>query len=136
LAALLLANPASASSILSAHGSGDTPHACKCASKCRSDSCCCGPHEKQSRLPEPGRAPDSKHLDATSPCQMNSAPCGDSGLPNEPSERRIGKCANFELLGQRELDTLGELLHLTSHSPLPISVAGRVDRPPEDFVLA
>jgi hypothetical protein len=135
-AALIVVMPASASSVASARGHGDTPHDCKCATKCRGDSCCCGPHEKPSRVPESSSSSDlANRIDASS-CQMNSAPCGDSGLPNERSERPVSKNLAFQMLTGQQLDTRSELFALSSQSLPSLCLVGRVDRPPEDLVLA
>ena len=135
-AALIVVRPVSASSVASARGHGDTHHDCKCATKCRGDSCCCGPHEKPSRVPESSSSSDLADRIETSSCQINSAPCGDSGLPNERSERPVSKNLAFQMLTRQQLDNGSELFALSSQSLPSLCLVGRVDRPPEDLVLA
>jgi hypothetical protein len=52
---------------------------CKCGSRCRHASCCCG---RPSRAAREDRASKSPHADSASfaPC-LREAPCGNSGLP-------------------------------------------------------
>ena len=67
---------------------------------------------------------------------MNSAPCSDSGLPNERSERPVSKSVAFQMLARQQLETGSELLAFSSQSLPSLCLAGRVDRPPEVLVLA
>jgi len=104
-------------------------HGCKCGPDCHG-SCCCGPHRAPARpsAPEPGRA-DPR------PC-LDSAPCGDPGLPGAPSPAPGGKGAALPMLVGPRPGGAGSFLPPSSQRPRPSRRASRLDEPPERADLA
>jgi hypothetical protein len=135
LAALMSAQDVSAASPTSARSLHRAPHDCKCATKCRGDSCCCGPHEPQTRRPAPEPTPESDRADS-SPCIMNSAPCGGSGIPNAPSEGPVSRIAALAMAGHLGLKAVSSLIPFSTLNLLPDRRTSRLDRPPERLILA
>lgn len=108
-------------------------HYCKCAS-CRGSSCCCGPTEAMARPFAPEPIPPGSEAD-TGPC-LNSAPCGDSGLPSSPSAGRLTKVAALPMSAHPLAGTPGRLFLSSSRCILPARRASRLDEPPEGLVVA
>jgi hypothetical protein len=133
--ALIGAHDGIAASVSSAQGNTAAPHDCKCATKCRGDSCCCGPHKvkTQAPSPEPTDDPDRK---LESPCQIKSIPCGDSGLPSASSNGPVSKNASLVKFERLRLATVGSLLPFSTHRLIPDRWASQLDRPPERLPLA
>ncbi len=135
LVALFSAPEVSAASVSRAQDIEAAPHKCKCGMNCRDESCCCSPGERQTERPVP--APVSERdLAHSSPCAMNPAPCGHSGVPSVPSGGPVTKMAALELLALPRFDTAGSLLALTAQRLMPLRRVSRLDRPPEHLVLA
>jgi hypothetical protein len=124
-----------AASLSSAREFSGVPHDCKCATKCRGDSCCCGPHKAKTRAPapEPTDVPDRK---LESPCQIKSTPCRDSGLPSASSNGPVSKNASLVKFERLRLATVGSLLPFSTHRLIPDRWASQLDRPPERLPLA
>jgi hypothetical protein len=135
LAALMLAQEVSAASPTSTRGLNRAPHDCKCATKCRGDSCCCGPHEPQTRRPAPEPTPESNRADG-SPCMVNSAPCGGSGIPNAPSEGPVSRIAALAMAGHLRHSAVSSLIPFSTLNLVPDRRTSRLDRPPECLILA
>lgn len=136
--ALVAARPASAASLSTAQATGVTSHVCKCGTKCRGDSCCCGPRKAQNTLSAPEPVPD---LDADAdadaddnPCFVNPAPCGEPGLPGASYEGPVGKCAALACVIESRCETAGALLPFATQDLLPTPLPSRLDRPPEHLV--
>jgi hypothetical protein len=134
LVALVSGRAVSAESVSSARGIAAAPHQCKCGTRC-GESCCCGPREAQSHpeAPEPIAGPDRAGVSA---CVLNSAPCGDRGLPSAPSDRPVSKIAALAVLEHLQLDAAGFLLPFSARCLLPSRRASRLDRPPERLIVA
>jgi hypothetical protein len=135
LVALLSARDVAAAPLSSVRGITAAAHDCKCATKCRGESCCCGPHEPKTRLPAPEPTPETDRIVGNG-CLMNSAPCRDSGLPSAPSDGPVSKCASLVIFGYLRLDTVGSLLPFSTHSLVPHRRFSRLDRPPEGLIFA
>ena len=135
LVALLEARDVAAASVSKAQGNTAAPHDCKCATKCRGDSCCCGPHKAKTQTPgpEPTNDPDRE---LGSPCQFNAAPCGHSGLPSASSNGPVSKNASLVKFEHLRLVTIGSLLPFSTRRLVPGRWASRLDRPPERLTLA
>jgi hypothetical protein len=131
----LAARDVQAASLSSAREFSGVPHDCKCATKCRGDSCCCGPHHPQA--PAPARVPTKERGPKLgSPCQFNSTPGGDRGIPMAPSGSPVSKSASLVTFANLRLDTACCLLLYSAPSLLPARRASRLDRPPERPDLA
>ena len=133
---LLPGGSVSASSVLRSHGFDSEAHShhCKCGPKCRGSSCCCGPTETTARPSAPEPIPQGREAD-TGPC-LNSAPCGDSGLPSSPSVGPLGKVATLSMIGRVRPGTPGRLFPSSSRCIRPSRLASRIDEPPEGLVVA
>ena len=132
LVVLLAAHDVSASSVSSPTAELTAPaHDCKCATRCRGASCCCGPHTSLARRAG-CRACTAESAGAfASPCQLRSAPCGHSGLPSRPAEFVTSESAVLETTGSLRLDTTGSFIPSSALSLIPGRRASRLDRPPE-----
>jgi hypothetical protein len=130
---------ASATSVYSVGGHHARAHGhdCKCASKCRGASCCCGPRV-------PGSAPASQSTPQgpsgwtgfdSGPC-MNSAPCKDAGLPSRSSASPVSEGATLAIPEPAMASISGRLLPLFSAPRLPARRASRIEEPPEHDGLA
>jgi hypothetical protein len=121
----------SASSLAPAPASSaeDDGHHCRCASRCRGASCCCGP--RRARVPDgpaiPAAAPETAD---GSPC-LKAAPCGDPGLPNAPVAAPISKMASLPGCARPVPGTAGRRLPPDVRCVLPSRRASRLDEPPE-----
>jgi hypothetical protein len=135
LVALTAGHEVSAASVSSTRGITAARHDCKCATKCRGESCCCGPHAPHTPLPAPESTPEPDRV-VSNPCLMNAAPCRDSGLPSAPSDGPVSKCASLVIFGYLRLDTVGSLLPFSTHSLVPHRRFSRLDRPPEGLIFA
>jgi hypothetical protein len=135
LFALISAQDVSAASASAAQGIDVEQYHCKCGTHCRGESCCCGPHKPQTRLPAPDPPPKPDRAD-DSPCVMNSAPCGDSALPGVPAGGPVGKSAAQAMSGRPQLGTVGFLLLFSTPGLFPSRRASRLDRPPERIIVA
>jgi hypothetical protein len=131
LALLTTREPVLAASVSSAGEFDAAPHAsqCKCATRCRGESCCCGRRAAPSRPP----APQSGQAD-TSLC-LSPAPCADPGLPGAPSSSPDGKGAALSPLECLRFDAVGSFLMSSPHRLLPSRRASRLDKPPERLIL-
>ncbi len=136
LAALVSVQGVTASSVLSAGEIDGVRHNCKCGASCRGESCCCGPRQSQIRQPAPPVPPAELDGAHASPCQLNSAPCGDSGVPTAPSGGVVTKSAVSIAVGCPRLDADGVPFTDKAQSLLPARLASRHDRPPRILDLA
>jgi hypothetical protein len=135
LVALIAGHEVSAASVSSARGITAARHDCKCATKCRGESCCCGPHAPHTPLPAPESTPEPDRV-VSNPCLMNAAPCRDSGLPSASSDGPVSRCASLPTIGHLRLETVGRPLPFSTQNLLPRRRSSRLDRPPEGLVLA
>ena len=135
LVALISAQEVSAASVSAAPGINAAHHHCQCETRCRGESCCCKSDQSPIRPPAPEPAPKQGRTDA-SPCQMTSAPCGNSGLPSAPSGRSVGKSAALAISEHPQLDPVGMMLPFSTPCLFPSQRASRLDRPPERLILA
>ena len=136
LVTLVSAQNARAASLTSARGLSAATHDCECATKCLGDSCCCGHREHHTRLPAPEPTPQNDRANY-SPCLLNSAPCGGSGLPNAPSsDYPVGRIAALVNAGHLVLPTVSSLIQLSTLNFLPDRRASRLNRPPKRLILA
>jgi hypothetical protein len=135
LIALISAQDVSAASVSAAQGIDAEHYHCTCGTRCRGESCCCGPRKPQTRLSalEPPAKPDRAD---DSPCVMNSAPCGDSALPGTCSDGPVGKSAALVMSGQPQLGTVGFLVRSSTPRLFPSRRASRLDRPPDRLIFA
>jgi hypothetical protein len=128
--------PASASSISQSNPFDLDAHSqhCKCRTKCRGSSCCCGPAGAASR--PFGSEPDSQDSEPDAgPC-VNSGPCGNSGLPGSSSVGPHLKIATLSKFGRIQPATRERLFPSTFSCILPARRASRIDKPPESRVVA
>ena len=114
--------------------SDDHAHYCKCDTACRGASCCCGPRSARPLPTPPVPTTDRDELTAN-PC-LNSAPCGDSGLPNAAPVSFLSKAATLADLGRFMPVVMGRLFAITTRFTLPARRASRLDEPPERTAFA
>jgi hypothetical protein len=127
---------AAASSAYTSRVTGTENHAhnCKCAAHCQGESCCCGPRkivDHNASLPPAA----TLALSETNPC-LNSAPCGEPGMPNSPSARIFDRAAfpasRIAILAARAL----RFLPSCSRCILPARRPTRLDKPPKPSAVA
>jgi hypothetical protein len=110
--------------------------ACKCGSKCRGASCCCGSRKsKPAPNPKAEVAPKSPLDFDQNPC-LNSSPCRD---PILPTSAPVGSSSKIAALGSLEPPParVGRRMLAIPSSPLSSDRrASRLDRPPKASSLA
>ena len=133
--ALFVCRAGSAASVQSVRGMNSGQHHCKCGTKCRGESCCCGPRSAETQPRVSWSTPGSDRADGNR-CQMNSAPCGDSGLPGSPVEGPFSKSAALVALGRVQPDPSCVLMHSLACRLVLTRCANRIERPPKHVVAA
>jgi hypothetical protein len=133
---LLQAGSVFGSSVSRANGIDLDEHAqhCKCRTKCRGSSCCCGPAATTARRSTSEPVSDRGEVDA-GPC-LSSAPCGDSGLPIYPPAGPDSKIATLSTMSCEHPGTRDRLFPFVSSCILPARRASRIDKPPRGLFLA
>lgn len=128
--ALGLVAHASAASVSATPSSDvdDHAHYCKCRN-CSGRSCCCGPRKPETR-PAPPALGDAAPSATDGPC-MNSAPCGDSGLPTSTPIGPMGKAASLAMGGRVFPVMAGRHFSPSPLCILPARRDSRLDEPPE-----
>ena len=116
---LLHSGSAFGSSVSRGHGFDvdEHSHHCKCGTKCRGSSCCCGPVGTTVRNSASDSVSEGSDADA-GPC-LNSAPCGDSGLPSAPSFNQHAKIATLSMTGHNIQKRASGLLRSLLRAPCP-----------------
>ncbi len=127
---LLHSGSAFGSSVSRGHGFDVDEHSqhCKCRTKCRGSSCCCGPVGTTVRNSASDSVSEGSDADA-GPC-LNSAPCGDSGLPSAPSFNQHAKIATLSMTRREHPETCERFIAISSSCTLPARRACRIDKPP------
>jgi hypothetical protein len=120
---------ASSVSVVSSFDAVEHSHHCKCGTRCRGASCCCGPRRAEVRKPRPSPATVPAWSDAN-PC-LKAAPCGDSGLPSAPSTNHVCKADALAIAGRARRNAEGRLMASSPCCALPPERASRLDDPPE-----
>ncbi len=104
---------------------------CKCASKCKGASCCCGPRESR---PKEHSARDSsqplKNAESDGPC-VGSAPCGDPITPDAPSATPIVKVATLVAIVENTSSQGSRRFLSAERCTIPAHLSSRLDEPPE-----
>ncbi len=106
---------------------------CKCR-RCRPATCCCGPAETAARASAPKPTTPGK-LANRGPC-LNSAPCGDSGLPVSPTFGPLFKVATHSMARCIRPVNREPLFPRSSRCNFPPRRAFRIDKPPEGLAGA
>ncbi len=106
-------------------------HRCKCASRCRGDSCCCG-RSSASRQRAPASIPVTPRAEAneaSGPC-LGEAPCRDPGLPNSTPPGPTARAAALTLSPVWRPSIASESLPPPASGRLLSGRSSRIDRPP------
>ncbi len=106
-------------------------HVCKCGSRCRGASCCCGRHStsrQRSTESVTVSSPDVREL-ASGPC-LGEAPCGDPGLPGSTASVATGRTAALSLSAAYRPSTATVLLAPPTSCRRHPRSSSRIDRPP------
>lgn len=108
---------------------------CKCRN-CSKESCCCGPRKSKTTAPRPLRVlgPESPST-ASVPC-LNSAPCGESGLPSASAAVPSVEAASLSQRSRLLRVTAGRHLPPCPLCILPSRQGSRIDEPPEGPAIA
>ena len=132
---LALGDASFASSVSLSSGVDVDEHAkqCDCGPKCRQASCC-GP--RKTKVRPSTSSPSAEPLRANSSLCLNSAPCGDSGLPSAPSTSPLTKSATLSMIGHILPRESESLLLTSSRCILPARRASRLDEPPDETAIA
>src|SRR5262245_65865763 len=81
---------------VSTHEFGTEAHGahCRCGTRCKQASCCCGRASRSDPSPAshaPGPKPEQP-VTSSGPC-LEEAPCGEPGLPGSPTTCQIGRAS-------------------------------------------
>ncbi len=132
--ALISVQRSAASEIDSAEVGQNTAHHCKCGTRCRGASCCCGPRKRPAATEAPvqkAAGSRSDGLATSSPCSVGSAPCGDSGLPSSTVSGPETKNASITTSVDLVLPAAGILRASDYRMTAPPRRPSRLDRPPD-----
>ncbi len=114
---------------------GDHSQYCECRNFTK-ESCCCGPRKtKATASRPPGVSAAESPSTASVPC-LNSAPCGESGLPCASTACTSGEAASLSERSRLVRATIGRHLPPNRLRTLPTHRAARIDEPPEAAAIA
>ncbi len=123
--------PANASSVTSSLDDEAHAKACKCGTKCRGASCCCGSPKTRPKAPaRPLADPGSN------PCQFSQAPCSDPIAPVAAPVGSVGKVATLGSPGGFTLGDEGQPLVVPAFVFSTDRRQTRLDRPPRFVAFA